>query len=241
MSTPPRILIAGDSALIAEYGCAVDAETNARVRRLDARLTSMARHGILETVPTYRSLTVHYDPLVLPQADVERLVLEADGTAGDSGGAGRTLEIPVVYGGEYGPDLADVAALNHLGEDEVVAIHAAGTYLVFMLGFMPGFPYLGGLSPRIAAPRLATPRTVVPAGSVGIAGEQTGIYPTESPGGWRIIGRTPVRLFDASASPPALFAAGDLVRFRPVSLAAFDEVARAVSTGAWVPVVHVGR
>jgi KipI family sensor histidine kinase inhibitor len=242
MSSLPRLLPAGDCALVVEYGNAIDAQVNARVRQLDARLAASAPAGILETVPTYRSLMIHYDPFALSQADLERLLREADVTveAADAMEP-RTVEIPVAYGGPFGPDLADVATLNGLSADEVVAIHAAGVYPVFMLGFMPGFPYLGGMSGRIRAPRLPAPRTSVPAGSVGIAGDQTGIYPAESPGGWRLIGRTPVRLFDPSVRPPALLAAGDRVAFRPISPREFDDIARAVAAGTFAPIASAAR
>lgn len=242
MPSPPRLLAAGDCALVVEYGSGIDARVNARVRRLEAVLAALAHRGIVETVPTYRSLMVHYDPLVLSRSDLERILADAGAQPVDAAlSAPRTVEIPVAYGGEAGPDLADVAAHNGLGEEEVVAIHASVDYLVFMLGFMPGFPYLGGLSPRIATPRLTTPRTVVPAGSVGIAGQQTGIYPTESPGGWRLVGRTPVRLFDSSRTPPVLFEAGDCVRFIPVAPAECAAIAREVARGTYSPVVRVGR
>jgi len=240
MLTPPRVLPAGDRALVVEYGATIDAQVNARVRGLAATLDATAPPGIIETVPTYRSLMVHYDPLRLAVSDLERILLAADaGLADEAVPARRTVEMPVVYGGEFGPDLADVAAHHGLSEDDVVAIHAATDYLIFMMGFMPGFPYLGGLSPRIATPRLSTPRAVVPAGSVGIAGHQTGIYPTDSPGGWRLIGRTPVRLFDTARTPPVLFEAGDYLRFIPVSARESAEIARRVASRAFAPVIRV--
>jgi KipI family sensor histidine kinase inhibitor len=242
MLTPPRVLPAGDRALVVEYGATIDAQVNARVRGLAATLDATALPGIIETVPTYRSLMVHYDPLRLAVSDLERILLTADaGLLDEAVPERRTVEMPVVYGGEFGPDLADVAAHHGLSEDDVVAIHAASDYLIFMMGFMPGFPYLGGLSPRIATPRLSTPRTVVPAGSVGIAGQQTGIYPTDSPGGWRLIGRTPVRLFDTARTPPVLFEAGDYLRFIPVSARESAEIARRVASGAFAPVIRVER
>jgi KipI family sensor histidine kinase inhibitor len=242
MSVPPRILTAGDSALVVEYGRTIDPGVNARVRGLDAALGAAGTRGIIETLPTYRSLIVHYDPLVVSHAALERILLDADARLDDGVRSGsRTIELPVAYGGRFGPDLGDVAAHAGITERDVVAIHSSGEYLVFMLGFMPGFPYLGGMSPRIATPRLATPRTTVPAGSVGIAGAQTGVYPSASPGGWRLIGRTPVRLFDASASPPVLVEAGDLVRFVPIGPGAFDEITRDVVAGRYTPAVRAGR
>lgn len=237
----PRLLPAGDSAIVAEFGDGIDLQVSARVRFLHRALGDVPPPGIVETVPTYRSLMVHYDPAVLSREAVERLIAEAASRPPDTvREAVRTVEIPVLYGGLAGPDLADVAALAGLREQEVVDLHASGEYVVFMLGFMPGFAYLGGLSPRIATPRLATPRTLVPAGSVGIAGAQTGVYPTESPGGWRLIGRTPVALFDTGASPPALLRAGDRVRFLPTAEADYHAIARRVAARADQPVVRTG-
>jgi KipI family sensor histidine kinase inhibitor len=242
MVPPPRLLQAGDSAVVVEFGDAIDVRVNARVRVLQRALAAGACRGIVESVPTYRSLIVHYDPMVLPREALEALITETAGRLPEgSPESFRTIEIPVMYGGEAGPDLADVAAIAGMDEGAVVDLHAGGEYLVFMLGFMPGFPYLGGLPAAIATPRLATPRTHVPAGSVGIAGAQTGIYPMDSPGGWRLIGRTPVRLFDARESPPALFEAGDRVRFVPVGRAAYDAVAREVAAHRYHPDVRVQR
>jgi len=238
----PRILDAGDSAIVVEYGRGIDAAANARVRRLDAALRQAPRGGILETVPAYCSLLVHYDPLAITREALERSVREADGAAGEGAAeSARTITIPVAYGGAFGPDLADVAAFAGLTEDAVAAMHAAGRYRVFMLGFMPGFPYLGGLPPRLAAPRLATPRTLVPGGSVGIAGEQTGVYPADGPGGWRIVGRTPIPLFDARQTPAALIDAGDRVRFVAIASGEFDAIARRVRAGAWRRAEAVGN
>jgi len=226
----PRILDAGDSAIVVEYGRGIDAAANARVRRLDAALRQAPRGGILETVPAYCSLLVHYDPLAITREALERSVREADGAAGEGAAeSARTITIPVAYGGAFGPDLADVAAFAGLTEDAVAAMHAAGRYRVFMLGFMPGFPYLGGLPPRLAAPRLATPRTLVPGGSVGIAGEQTGVYPADIP------------LFDARQTPAALIDAGDRVRFVAIASGEFDAIARRVRAGAWRRAEAVGN
>ena len=238
---PPRLLPAGDSAIVVEYGEGIDARVNAGVRRLHRALAAGGHAGIIETVPTYRSLMVHYDPLVLTRQEVENLIAETRGGLPDqSREPFRLVEIPVLYGGDAGPDLADVAAAAGLDERAVVELHAGGEYVVFMLGFMPGFPYLGGLPAAIATPRLATPRTLVPAGSVGIAGAQTGIYPTESPGGWRLVGRTPIRLFDARQSPPALLAAGDHVRFVPVGQAEYDAIAADVAADRYRPGIRGG-
>jgi KipI family sensor histidine kinase inhibitor len=235
-----RLLPAGDSAIVVEYGEGIDVRVNARVRHLQRALDAGAHDGVVETVPTYRSLMVHYDPVVLSREALEALIVSTARRLPDEiQEAVRTVEIPVLYGGEAGPDLAEVAALAGLDEQAVVDLHAGSDYVVFMLGFMPGFPYLGGLPARIATPRLATPRTMVPGGSVGIAGAQTGIYPTDSPGGWRLIGRTPVRLFNARCSPPALLEAGDHVRFVPVAREHFDAIAREAEAGTYQPAVRL--
>ena len=218
MDAAPRILVAGDRALVVEYGQTIDESINRRVRALTSALASRGVPGLLEVVPTYRSAMVHYDPLRTTPAAIERAVLDADGHLDDVKlPVPRVIEIPTVYGGRFGPDLDAVAAETGLTPIEVIEIHHSRDYLVYMMGFMAGFPYLGGLSPRIAVPRLASPRTKVPSGSVGIALEQTGIYPTESPGGWRLIGWTPVRIFNPAIDPPVLFEAGDYIRFVPVT------------------------
>lgn len=173
-------------------------------------------------VPAVSSLAVHFDPLRTDPEPVARLVREC-AAASPSPAPGRLLEIPVCYDGEYAPDLAEVAAFAQCSEEEVVERHLAPEYRVLMLDFMPGFPYLGLVDERIAMPRRAQPRARVPAGSVAIAGRQTGVYPAESPGGWRVIGRTPMALFDARRDPPAVLRPGDRVRFRRVGAAALEE------------------
>jgi inhibitor of KinA len=208
---------AGDRGLVVEFGDRIDPALNRRVRDLFVALDSAKVDGVVELVPTYRSLLVEFDPLRLPhEALVETVEKTLERLAHVPAPEPRTLEVPTVYGGEYGPDLAFVASHNGLTEDEVVRLHSGTHYLVYMMGFSPGFPYLGGMSERIATPRLKTPRTVIPAGSVGIAQAQTGIYPVESPGGWQLIGRTPLQLFDAARQPPVLVEAGDSIRFVPV-------------------------
>jgi len=222
-----RLSPLGDRALRIEVGSTIDEETHARVRAVCARLAARVVPGTIELVPAFASVTVFYDPLLVPRmaggddvgayARFAALVTHALTDLDDATLLpARTVEIPVCYGGEYGPDLESVAQQHDLSAEEVVRIHTAGDYVVYMIGFSPGFAYLGGLSPRIATPRRAEPRTMVPAGSVGIGGDQTGVYPLASPGGWQLIGRTPLVLFDAARAPAALLAAGDRVRFRPI-------------------------
>ena len=224
----PRFLLAGDAALVVEFGqalgtSAIDLEINRRVHALARALAAQPLPGLGEPVPSYRSLLVHYDPLQLAHAEVESVVTEALQRCEDAPlPEPRLVEIPTVYGGKHGPDIGFVAEHNGLTVDEVIRLHAEAAYTVYMLGFTPGFPYLGGLPDALATPRLETPRQRVPAGSVGIAGAQTGVYPLSTPGGWRLIGWTPLLLFDPARTPPALLQPGDRVRFVPVS----EEAAR---------------
>jgi len=233
----------GDAALIIELAGGIDTDSLARVRDTVARLEHAAIPGITDLVPGYASVAVHYDPLRVlgdapracvaasPSALMRQAISAALDGAGHPGAVApsRNVEIPVAYGGEHGPDLAHVAAQHGLTCDEVVALHTGATYLVHMIGFVPGFPYLGGLDPRLETPRRDTPRPAVPAGSVGIGGAQTGIYPIESPGGWQLIGRTPLSLFDAMHDEPARLRVGDCVTFTAITGA---EYARLAAEGA---------
>lgn len=205
---------AGDSALLITLGTQIDLALNRRVHALARRLSAHALAGVIECVPAYAAVLVQYDPLRLDYAEVLAWAQAQAALPLDAAQlTPRRVEIPVHYGGADGPDLLDVAEAHHLTPEEVVRIHTSADYPVYMLGFTPGFPYLGGMDAAIATPRLETPRARVAAGSVGIAGGQTGIYPLESPGGWRIIGRTPLALFDPLRDPPTLLAPGDWVRF----------------------------
>jgi inhibitor of KinA len=201
-----------------QLGDRIDRETFMRIRALADRLERKPPRGMLEYVPAFTTLAVYYDPLAVTFHDIAAQLASAaaDGSTTDNPHP-RVVEIPVCYGGDFGPDLDHVAAHTGLSSDEVIAIHSGAEYLVHVLGFAPGFPYLGGMSPRLATPRRDSPRLKVPAGSVGIAGDQTGVYPLETPGGWQIIGRTPLALFRATDNPPALLRAGDIVRFRPIA------------------------
>jgi KipI family sensor histidine kinase inhibitor len=208
----------GDAALLVEFGEAIDPAINQQAVAFAQRLEQTRRPGIADVVPTYRSVLVHYDPLALSYDAVMAWAQNQATTTGAQPAArGRYFEIPTLYGGEFGPDLDFVARTHSLSPEEVILRHSSVDYTVYMMGFMPGFPYLGGLPPELETPRLESPRTRVRAGSVGLAGKQTGIYPLDSPGGWRIIGHTSLTLFDPTLDPPALLAPGDRVRFVPVS------------------------
>src|SRR6185295_16760519 len=209
-----RILDAGDSALLLELEAMIDPAVNARAIAIAAAVAAEGRAGVRDVIPTYRSVAVHFDPLV---ADVDGLrgALRRAANSAAAAKDGALVEVPVAYGGEHGPDLDEVAAFAKLSPAAVIERYCATEYRVFMLGFLPGFAYMGSVDDSIAAPRKATPRTRIPQGSVGIAGRQTGIYPRQSPGGWQLIGRTGVPVFDPLRSPASLFAPGDRVRFVP--------------------------
>jgi inhibitor of KinA len=217
-----RIVAAGDSALIVEFEERIDVAVNRRAVALADALRTAAVPGVRDIVPTFRSVAIYFDPL---KTDVDLLSRQVQASAGADGERGPDrvpIRIPVCYGGLYGPDLRDVAAFSGLTESAVVDLHTAATYRVFMLGFLPGFAYMGTVDERIAMPRRETPRVRVPAGSVGIAGRQTGIYPAESPGGWRLIGVTPLKAFDVDRADPFLFAPGDQVQFFAVDAGALE-------------------
>ncbi|MBS7538942.1 5-oxoprolinase subunit PxpB [Ancylobacter lacus] len=230
-----RFLPVGDTAFAIEFGARIDPELNARVHRVAALIAAAPPAGVTETVPTFRSLLVHYDPRRGSAAAIQQALATLDLGEETAAGPARVWVLPTLYGGSAGPDLADTAAALGLPPEEVVARHAAGTYRVYMQGFLPGFAYLGDLDPRLDLPRLATPRVRVPPGSVAIAQRMTGVYPLESPGGWRLIGNTPVRFFDAARTPPTLFSPGDGVRFAPVGPEEHAAIRAAVAAGAFEP------
>lgn len=222
----PTISPVGDCAISIDFGQVIDPKINRHIRQIIEQIKDLQLDGIIELVPTYCALLVQYDAMVYSYSDICRILeptLQESVT--DSANELVTIvEIPTVYGGEFGPDLGFVASYNHLSEAEVVSIHSGTDYLVYMLGFIHGFTYLGGMDPRIATPRLSSPRTLIPAGSVGIAGEQTGTYPSDSPGGWQIIGRTPVTMYDMSKEQAALLQAGDYVRYVSIDENEFHRV-----------------
>ena len=220
-----RFRICGDRALLVEYGQGVDQAINEKVRAMVLVIDRQRPAGVIRVVPAYRSLVVFYDPLNTDPETLREKLLEFETALPATGVApARTVEIPVLYGGEAGPDLEAVATHHGLAPEEVVRIHTATAYHIYAIGFAPGFPYLGGLDPRLHTPRLETPRSRVAAGSVGIAEAQTGIYPAASPGGWRLIGRTPMRLFDPRQADPIPYRAGDKIRFVPISKADYARI-----------------
>lgn len=206
---------ASDRSLLVSFGDEISLETHRHVLRLASAFQSLPA-GILNLHPAYASVLIDFDPRRLSHDVVEALVRHGMAVPEQrTAPVARIIEIPVCYGGSFGPDLEDVARHTGLTAARVVELHASAQYLVYFLGFSPGFPYLGGLPAELATPRLAAPRKIVPVGSVAIGGSQTGVYPVDSPGGWRIIGRTSLRLFDPTAEPPALLRIGDTVRFVP--------------------------
>lgn len=228
------ITIAGDSALNLEFAHVISPETSAKIRMAADNLTADPIEGITELVPTFCSLMVYYNPLVIT---FDELSSRLQGKLRDVGEADlsvrKIVQIPVCYGGDFGPDLATVAEHAGLPEADVIALHTAHDYLIDMLGFLPGFAYLGGLDARLHTPRLAVPRTRIEPGSVGIGGEQTGIYPLASPGGWQIIGRTPLKPYDPDRAEPILYAAGEYLRFAPITPDEYATIETQLAAGTY--------
>ncbi len=220
-----KYCIAGDQGLLAEYGDGISPDINAKVRGMAIRMKESKPKGVIEIIPTYRSLLVVYDPCMTNPYILEKFMCALEESAQDKKiPPSRVVEIPVCYGEKYGPDIDNVASTNNITTDDVIQIHSESEYQIYMVGFTPGFPFLGGLSEKLYTPRLETPRLKVPKGSVGIANNQTGVYPIESPGGWQIIGRTPLNLFDPDRSNPLLYKAGDKIKFKSISEHEFDEL-----------------
>lgn len=234
----PTISPVGDCAISIDFGQVIDPKINRHIRQTIERIQALQLDGIIELVPTYCALLVQYDAMLYSYADMCHIIepIFSESITDNDNEKVTVIEIPTVYGGEFGPDLGFVASHNNLSEEEVIAIHSGTDYLVYMLGFIPGFTYLGGMDPRIATPRLSSPRTLIPAGSVGIAGEQTGTYPSDSPGGWQIIGRTPVTMYDMSKEQAALLSAGDYVRYVPIDEAEYNRIKSLC--GDYVPVMY---
>lgn len=230
----------GDSSIIIEFENKISKEVNTKVRNICRAIEKNSIKGVEEVIPTYRSLLINYNPLEIEAftlinqlksigTNIKKYEIEKP----------KIIEIPTLYGGEYGPDLNFVAQYNNLSVDEVIEIHSSKNYLVYMLGFTPGFPYLGGLSEKINAPRLKNPRPRILAGSVGIAGSQTGIYPVESPGGWRIIGRTPLKLFDPESYPYFLVQMGDYLRFVVIDQYEYKQIELEINAKQYKPKTYI--
>ena len=218
--------LVGDTGLLVEYGDSIAPEINRKVRAMALAISQELPTGTKEVIPTYRSLLIIYDPLKTDVSHLERAVESLEQRLDELEiPPPRTIEIPVAYGRDYGPDIDFVARSHGLSIDDVIRIHSGALYQIYMIGFTPGFPYLGGLPEELHTPRLETPRALVSAGSVGIANNQTGIYCVESPGGWRLIGRTPWRLFDPTRQDPFLYRAGDFIKFSPISPEEFRRTA----------------
>lgn len=224
--TDLRIVLAGDAALLVEFPARIDPAVSGRAVALARAVRSRCAASVRDVVVGYASVTIYFDPLHVDATVLEEELRQLARALPDRAiEDGALIDVDVCYGGDLGPDLADVAAFANVTEDEVVRLHSATTYRVYIVGFVPGFPYMASVHPHLALPRRTTPRTRVPAGSVAIAAGQTGIYPIETPGGWHLIGRTRVKPYDDSRAEPFLFKPGDRVRFHPIDRMEFDRTA----------------
>lgn len=230
----PRILPCGDAALVIEFGEAIDETVNAKILGLDRAVSDATIAGVTETVPTYRSLLVHYDPLAVGFAALRDQLLPIARSVRPLESRRRRWRVPVVYGGEHGADLEDVAKVHGISADEVVRRHIAGNYWVAMLGFMPGWAYLAGLDPRLATPRRPDPRATTPAGTISIGGVQAGVQCLPAPSGWHLLGRTPARTYHPRRDPVFLMEPGDTVTFFAIDRSEWDLLDRAADAGEFV-------
>ena len=211
-----------ETSVLVEFGMKISEDINKKVRTLCTYLDEKPFNGMIEYVPAFTSISIIYNPLDMNSESpyevvktiLDNIISKLDFSLADEE---HIVEIPVCYGSEFGQDIEQVAKINNITVDEVIKIHSEGKYLVYMIGFAPGFPYLGGMSEKIAAPRRESPRTAIPEGSVGIAGMQTGVYPIETPGGWQLIGKTPLKMFDLNGNHKSLLKAGDIAKFYPIS------------------------
>ena len=237
-----KILTAGDSSVLIQFGNTIDPEINYRISATVQMMREQHIVGVTDIIPAFCSLLINYDPRVITFAEIkERMegILKMEIKAGAK--RKKVYEIPVCYGGEYGPDIQNIADHAGLSVEEVIDIHTSRDYLIYMLGFLPGFTYLGGLDERIHTPRLANPRIKIAAGSVGIGGSQTGIYPMDSPGGWQLMGLTPVKTYDPEREIPILVEAGDYIRFVRIDEDEFNRIKELVDRGEYQCVVHEGE
>jgi len=224
----------GDKGILIHFEQKISPDISAQIRQLMSKLDELKNPAVIEVLPAYATLCVIYDPLIMDYEGCKNLLssLLEDKQSGESVSA-KVFEIPVLYSKETGPDLEFVSEHSGLKIDEIISIHTASEYLIYMLGFAPGFPYLGGMDERIAAPRLKVPRQKIIPGSVGIAGSQTGMYPIESPGGWQLIGRTPVTLYDPHRNPPVYYNAGDYVKYKAIDEAEFNDILDSEKNGRY--------
>lgn len=234
-----KLLPAGDRAIVAEFGNEIDPAINNQVHALAKKLTEQRPEGLMELVPTFRSLLIHYDPALLSYASLRNMLEQlSDDLAHTGTEQKRILMIPCCYGSHFGPDLAGLERHTGLTRDEIIALHSSVDYKIYMLGFLPGFVYLGGLDKRLEAPRLSTPRVKIPRGSVGIGGSQTGVYPLDSPGGWRLIGSTPLDFYRPDRPNPMLCQAGEYMRFVPVTSSDYYDIRQMAARGDYSPQIR---
>lgn len=232
--TETKYLISGDRAIVIEFGNKISEKINSKVRAMMIAIDKKNIAGIVEMIPTYRSLMIHYNPLKVDFYFLCKELKSVEKQLDDIEiPLPEVIEIPTLYGGDYGVDIENVAKHNGLTVDEVVKIHTSKEYLIYMLGFTPGFPYLGGMDERIATPRLKTPRTKISGGSVGIAGSQTGIYPIDSPGGWQLIGKTPLKLYDPYREKPILLQSGNYIKFVPIDEQTYIKIEEAIKNNTY--------
>lgn len=237
-----KYLNSGEKALVIEFGNEISKDINIKVRSMMIAIEEKKFDFLIEMVPTYRSLMIHYDPskidydeMISMFKEIEKSLMNIDIPSPD------VIELPVCYGEEYGEDIINVASHNNITTEEVIDIHTSREYLIYMIGFTPGFPYLGGMDERIATPRLEKPRIKIVGGSVGIAGSQTGVYPVDSPGGWQIIGRTPLNLYDSSREKPILLKTGDYIKFKSVSKLEYKKIKKEIEDGTYAVKIYKSK
>lgn len=229
-----RLLFASDDAVLVRFEEKIDPGIAARVRQADLSVRKAAFSWVSDIIPSYNELLVCYDlSLVSPDTAMMQITEALEAGPGEEAQKARLVRIPVCYGGKHGPDMCNVCAHTKLSEDEVIKLHSRPDYFIYMIGFTIGFPYLGGMDERLETPRLAVPRTLVQRGSVGIGGKQTGVYTLDSPGGWQLIGKSPVKFADVGKSPPSVLAAGDYLRFVPIDEAEFSRIRSEVEEGSY--------
>lgn len=233
-----RIVPVGDTGLVVMFEQEISRKTGTLVRSLSLLLEEKKKSikGIIEIVPTFCTVMVYYDCLTISSGKLTRIINEAVSRCGEEEGvaSSKCYEIPVCYEGDFAPDMKNVELHTGLSAKEIIRRHTEPNYMIYMLGFLPGFAYLGGLDEKLETPRLDSPRTKIPAGAVGIGGNQTGIYPLDSPGGWQLIGRTPVKPYDAKRDKPVLYEAGEFIHFCEISLKEYEDISKAVDSGSYV-------